>query len=897
MTHALLPLWADAVRPTFEWGRIQSNADWILPVAVCLAILLFVRWLYRRDADELRPLWRWTLTALRTAAFLGLLILYLQPHWRLEREEVRNSRVLLLADTSLSMGLTDGNNSRELTAPGAARGTTAGPAPATRAQQLAAALKESDFLARLRKTHDVSVFEFSEDLKRDGVVTLDKLPPEDVAQPPPAVQERPAQPPPAVQERPAQPPPAVQERPAQPRAAVPQTGFEPGSDPAPDWAKLLAPTGSETRLGQALRQLIQDERGTPVSGIIVFSDGGQNAGISPEAAVELAQEAKIPVFTVGLGSDRRPTSVAVSDLALPARAYPGDRYTVTGYIQAQGMAGKAVTVQVLSRPADNGHRTPHAPREEPGRSQGPSDNPSVTRSVTNTIFGDLLDSRQVTLGGDGEVLPVKFDFVPDAPGRRTLTVRVLPLPGDSNPADNTREADIEIVDRKNHVLLLADGPMRDYQFLRNQLFRDRYTTLDVLLQSGKPGMSQEAKKTLDQFPATREEMYDYDCVVAFDPNWQALNARQLELLEKWIGEQGGGLIVVAGPVNACRGAGGWVQDPAMRTVRNLYPVEFPGRLATTENNMYSSREPWPLAFTREGLEADFLWLGDTATVSRQAWGALPGVYSFCPVRGPKAGATVYARFSDPRSAQGDQQPVYFAGQFYGSGSVFYMGSGEMWRLRGIAEALFEQFYTKLIRHVSQGRLLRGSSRGVLLVGQDRYMLGNSVEVRAQLSNARLEPLEAPTVNLQVIQPDGTSRTMALRADRSRAGAYAGQFPALQEGTYRLELSVPESQNERLSRRIQVKAPDLERENPRRNDAVLNAIAAGTGGKYYVGMSSVIAGDGKAPLADQLKDRTTTAILPIAPNPQQEENWLRWSMIALCSLLCLEWLIRRLMKLA
>ena len=38
MTHAFLPLWADAIRTTFEWGRIQSNSDWILPIAVCVAV-------------------------------------------------------------------------------------------------------------------------------------------------------------------------------------------------------------------------------------------------------------------------------------------------------------------------------------------------------------------------------------------------------------------------------------------------------------------------------------------------------------------------------------------------------------------------------------------------------------------------------------------------------------------------------------------------------------------------------------------------------------------------------------------------------------------------------------------------------------------------------------------
>ena len=116
-------------------------------------------------------------------------------------------------------------------------------------------------------------------------------------------------------------------------------------------------------------------------------------------------------------------------------------------------------------------------------------------------------------------------------------------------------------------------------------------------------------------------------------------------------------------------------------------------------------------------------------------------------------ATVYARFSDPRAVQGDRQPVYFAGQYYGAGIVFYLGSAEMWRLRMVDPDYLDQFYTKLIRHVSQGRLLRGSTRGSLLVGQDRYMLGSTVEVRAQLTDARLRPWGAKSVDVHVIQPD------------------------------------------------------------------------------------------------------------------------------------------------
>ena len=82
------------------------------------------------------------------------------------------------------------------------------------------------------------------------------------------------------------------------------------------------------------------------------------------------------------------------------------------------------------------------------------------------------------------------------------------------------------------------------------------------------------------------------------------------------------------------------------------------------------------------------------------------------VRGKKPNATVYARYPDPdRPAANEELPIYMAGQLYGAGRVFYEGSGEMWRLRAMDESYFEQFYTKLLRYVSQGRMLRGSRRG------------------------------------------------------------------------------------------------------------------------------------------------------------------------------------------
>jgi hypothetical protein len=819
-------------RTTLEWKNIQSNTDWILPIGLLLAVLLLVRYLYRRDAAELpRPV-AWLLLALRSMTFLALLVLYLYPQWRTEEEKTINSRVLVAIDTSLSMGIGDADPK------------TSG-SPGSRIRQVATALEQSDLVGRLRKTHDVVVAPFDEQLHRDRVLSLPKLKSgaaDDDATPSMA-------------------------------ATASQSNGGAGAG-AIDWSKLLALSGEETRLGQSLRELISEEAVAPLSGVILLSDGGQNAGVGPEAAIEAAHDAKAPIHTVGIGSDQLPPNVRVSALNPPPRAYPGDPYSVSGVIQAWRMAGKVVTVQLLSRKPQSG----------------------VGAADRGT--GDVLETQQVTLGADGEEVPVKFQVTSKEVGRRILCLKVLAPEDDRDPADNLLEADIETVDRKNHVLLLAGGPSREYQFLRNQLHRDKSIDSDVLLQTAHGGVSQDANQILDQFPSSREEMYKYDCVVGFDPDWQALSAAQIDLLEGWVAEQGGGLIVIAGPVFAGRGLHAWVDDPAMAKIRALYPVEFQRRLASTENAMEKTEEPWPLDFSREGLQSDFLSLADSPSAGRQAWAAFPGVYSYFPVRGAKQGATVLARFSDPRAATRGEQPVYMAWQFYGSGRVLYLGSGEMWRLRTLEESYFEQLYTKLVRHVSKGRLLRGSTRGMLLVGQERYRLGNTVEVQAyRLSNARLEPLEAPSVALQVIQPDQAVQTVTLRPSAGRPGCYAGQFPVLQEGDYRLELPLPESNDERLTQRIHVEIPNLEREHPQRNVALLSEIAAKTGGRYFDRFNEVMSTAGADSLAGLLKDRSKTVILSATPDPQWEETWLRWMMYALFGLLCLEWLIRRLAKLA
>ncbi len=809
-----------AVRRTFEFGRIRTNSDWILPIVACLAILIFVRAIYRRDAGQKSRPFRLALTALRGLAFLMLLFFYLQPQWRSEREVLRSSKALVLVDTSSSMGLADG------------KADTAA-AAATRLHHVGAALDDSGFLASLRGTHDAVVHRFDAELEQ--LASLPKS--------------------------------AGSGSSGQSLDGAPRSG---------KWTQRLRPTGRETRLGQALVELIRQREAEPVAGIVVFSDGGQNAGVLPQAAVEMARQARLPIYTIGLGATEQPVNVRVYRLEAVSRAFPGDPLTVTGLIQTQGggdpLAGRSITVELLQRPGG---------RDAPGAPPG---------------TGALVGSERVILGRDGDSVPVKFEVIPGETGLRTLCLRIRPPADDRNSDDDFLETEVEVVDRKDRVLLFAGGPTRDYQFLRAQLFRDASMSVDICLQTAQPGISQEADKILDEFPATREEMFAYDSVVAFDPNWQALSPAQVELVESWVAEQGGGLIAVAGPVYTGEPVGGWVHDQALGKIRSLYPVEFPRQLAVWDAETQTAEEPWPLDFTREGLEAEFLWLADTAAANAQSWASFPGVYSHQPVRGPKPAATVYARVSDPRTGQAGERPVFLAGQFYGSGRVLYLGSGELWRLRAVDPGYFERLTTRMIRHVSQGRMLRQSSRGMLLVAQERLSVGSTLSIRGQLTDARFAPLDLPEVELEVYPPDGSVETITMQPDTARPGAYLGQLTVLQEGVYRLELPVPDSR-ERITRRIRVDVPDLEGRSPQRNEHLLRLLAEETGGKYYADIDAAVDSDNPAAIVHQLKDRTRTLVLTAAPDRLWAGGRLWWFLIGLCGLLCVEWLIRRIARLA
>ena len=807
---------ADGVRylTNFEWGRLSRFDEprdlWLIVFAVVVIAALYVYWMYHREKSALLAWKRWLLCGLRLAAIGGAIVYFLAPEKRVDRQEVRESDLIVLVDKSQSMLVED--------QPGSDNQNR------NRLESVVAAMRDSDFISALREKNVVELTAFD-----DQAYALASLPKKSE------------------------------------ETKSEEDGQETAQEPPINWELLESAGGQSTRMGSVVQETLRSARQVPLAGIVLFSDGGSNAGIDPLVVAELAAEQEIPIYTVGIGSTESRRNVRVQQIDLPARVYPQDRTIVRGLIQGEGFAGRTVDVELFARESDAENQN-----------------------------GSRIGRQQITFLQDDELVPVEFEVVPAELGRLALDLRVAAPSDDHYAGDNHREAELEVVEARSKVLLLAGGPSRDYRFLRNQLRRDEYATVDVWLQSSSAGISQDADRILDEFPATKEELYAYDCIVAIDPDWTQLDAREVDLLESWVAEEAGGLIVVAGPIHTPV----WIQSAEHIKIRSLYPVEFQRRLTLLDDGLYGSNQPWPIEFSAEGEQSEFLWLADTEAESVGIWTSFDGVFGCYAVKGPKPGARVLARFSDPDAGLSESRPVYMAEHFYGSGRVFYLGSAEMWRLRGVDLSLFEVLYTKLVRHVSQGRLMRGSAEGQLLIERERYSVGEEAVVRARLLTAEREPLPTGRVAARVVSPEGQAETLYLTADPDRPGNFIGQFDVKREGSYRLLLSVPGSTGEPLTQLIQAFAPNLEFENSRRNEELLQSLAARTEGVYYSSISAAVEGTEELPaLGSRIESRAEIVTRQGTPDKEFTER-VHFALLGLiCSALSCEWLLRRLWRLA
>ncbi len=825
---ALLAAIEDGAFRAIEYDLPETPLGWSLAFVVALLVVTLGVAVYLKDTRELRPFWRVWLMALRLAVLAGLVVVAINPQERTQQLAYRPSQVAIITDRSLSMAFPE-------TQP---IGSTEGNAPVTsettsnrsRADAIKDLLANSKLIDTLRKDHAVSVYSFDSALNGPHHVFRSNDP--------------------RAARLNAVTPGAV--------TAVPQVDDKQSAAAGPEWDELLRPIGVETRLGESLIDLIRQTGGKSLSGIVVLSDGGANAGVDPQSAVELARSSKVRLVTVGVGSIQQAVNLQVAGIQAPSDVHVGDAFEFTTFVQSQGFKGRRAVVELLSKPED------------------------VQGEPT------LLESREVDLLDDGVPVKVTFERTPTESGKFEYFVRTKPTAraNELSVADNERRKAINVVDRKTKVLLVAGGPMRDYHFVRNMLFRHSAIDIDLWLQSSDASgaVSQESDKLLLGFPDTKEKLFEYDVLLGFDPDWRRLKPEQIDLLHEWIYSQSAGMFLVAGDVHSPETA----SAKELAKIRDLYPVVLNSLILDAPNDSRTA-QAWPLEFTREGREAGFLQVTDDPVTSAEVWKSFGGFYGCYPTNGAKAGATVYCHYSDPRNQSSFGQPILLASQYYGGGRVLYLGSAELWRLRAVDEDHYDRFWTKAIREVGQARLKRGNTRGSLLLERNQYVLGQTVRVRAQVLDPQFNPVTDDSVSLDVFDPDGRPLipSLKLQHDSNRAGQHVGSFRVGKPGTWRVELPISQS-NDRVIEKLDVVLPNLETDNARQNSQLLRLMAEETGGGYF----------SLAEAETEVPKKLPNMGEEFQIDQQLKTLWDRQHLLwLLVGLLAVEWLTRKLLKLA
>ena len=380
-----------------------------------------------------------------------------------------------------------------------------------------------------------------------------------------------------------------------------------------DWATALRAVGRETRLGDALRQLIGDERSQPLAGVIVLTDGGQNAGLDAASAADVAKEAKIPIYAVGLGSDRRPTSVRIASFAVPPRLYPGDKFSVSADIEAQGLGGQRTVVELSSRMA--GKLSKEGPRS-----------------------WHVNDQQVVMLPTDGHKERVKFE-VPaiTQTGRRTMQIRVKMPSGAMPTRRRSRPAGCRRQPKGGRRQIGPAGRQSRRRFCggRRQLaIKPKRPTWKSSIAriaccwspAGRPANINSCATNCAAIatrsstccckppaPAPRKTPIWFSIISRparrrfrnTTRSWPSIpigcnlepdandNLDRLNLLEWWVADESGGLVLIPGPVNT----NDWVADRKMTKLPALYPVEFDRLAVKVSDNQFGGSEPGQIEFT------------------------------------------------------------------------------------------------------------------------------------------------------------------------------------------------------------------------------------------------------------------------------------------------------------
>ncbi|MEM7396633.1 MAG: hypothetical protein AAF492_30245, partial [Verrucomicrobiota bacterium] len=103
-----------------------------------------------------------------------------------------------------------------------------------------------------------------------------------------------------------------------------------------------------TRIGSVINKVMNRYEKMPVAGLVVLSDGNNNAGMPTVEMKTALDERNIPIHALGVGAEEPPPDVAVARVVAPRTAFHDDNINVSVALHRHGHADKKITLKLMS---------------------------------------------------------------------------------------------------------------------------------------------------------------------------------------------------------------------------------------------------------------------------------------------------------------------------------------------------------------------------------------------------------------------------------------------------------------------------------------------------------------------------------------------------------------------
>ncbi len=257
---------------------------------------------------------------------------------------------------------------------------------------------------------------------------------------------------------------------------------------------LVVPDGEGTDLTHNITAALEQMKGSPVRGIVLFSDGRQVKGDSTVATA--LSGAGVPVFAVAVAPMLASPDLSLVRVRVPSSSFVGETITIRADVRSVGLPAGEVSVHLR---------------------HGASD---IVRKVMASANG---------------IAPVEFSMKLTEAGAQRIELAVEARPGEISPANNKVERWVKVLSQKLHIGCYAGWAGWDFQYIRDALSRTPWVKLsEGVLPDGV------------HMPLTGEQIERLDLLILSDVPPEALSDGQWNAVQQLVKDRGASLMLLAG---------------------------------------------------------------------------------------------------------------------------------------------------------------------------------------------------------------------------------------------------------------------------------------------------------------------------------------------------------------